>query len=161
MHVRVANLQWRGKHSRRMRNPQFYVSGKRPMAWWLLTPNHFLNQLWFIFVQTLWHSPGHNITKCSTNLYWNDTLRNLNFERSLNGGSLLGWIFHSCLHRMLSFYNIRCGQRWPVCRWDNISVPFLGIFASRCSNNCIIINIIDCHVISHISKYCQIFGGFF
>ena len=28
--------QWRGKrsrHSRRMRNPQFYVSGKRPMGW--------------------------------------------------------------------------------------------------------------------------------
>ena len=23
--------RWRGKHSRRMRNPQFYVSGKRPM----------------------------------------------------------------------------------------------------------------------------------
>ena len=24
-------IRWRGKHSRRMRNPQFYVSGKRPM----------------------------------------------------------------------------------------------------------------------------------
>ena len=32
------NPRWRGKrsrHSRRMRNPQFYVFGKRPMAkWW-------------------------------------------------------------------------------------------------------------------------------
>ena len=35
MHVGIANLWWRGKcsrHSRHMRNPQFYVSGKRPMG---------------------------------------------------------------------------------------------------------------------------------
>ena len=35
MHVRIANPRWRGRrsrHSRRMRNPQFFVSGKRPMA---------------------------------------------------------------------------------------------------------------------------------
>ena len=34
MHVGIANPRWRGKrsrHSRRMRNPQFYVFGKRPM----------------------------------------------------------------------------------------------------------------------------------
>ena len=34
MHVGIVNPRWRGKcswHSRRMRNPQFYVSGKRPM----------------------------------------------------------------------------------------------------------------------------------
>ena len=34
MHVGIANLRWREKrsrHSRRMRNPQFTVSGKRPM----------------------------------------------------------------------------------------------------------------------------------
>ena len=35
MHVGIANPRWRGKrsrHSRRMRNPQFYISGKRTMA---------------------------------------------------------------------------------------------------------------------------------
>ena len=35
IHVGIANLRWQGKnsqHSRRMRNPQFYVSGKRPMS---------------------------------------------------------------------------------------------------------------------------------
>ena len=34
MHVGIGNLWWRGKrswHSRPMRNPQFYVSGKRPI----------------------------------------------------------------------------------------------------------------------------------
>ena len=34
MHVGIANMLWRGnrsRHSRCMRNPQFYVSGKRPM----------------------------------------------------------------------------------------------------------------------------------
>ena len=31
-------IRWRGKHSRRMRNPQFSVSGKRHMEWmgWML-----------------------------------------------------------------------------------------------------------------------------
>ena len=35
MHVGIAKPRWRGKryrHSRRMRNPQFNVSGKRPMG---------------------------------------------------------------------------------------------------------------------------------
>ena len=32
MHVGIANLRWRGKRSRRMRNPQIYLSGKRHMA---------------------------------------------------------------------------------------------------------------------------------
>ena len=34
MHVGIANLRWRGKrsrHSRRIRNPRFYVSGKSPI----------------------------------------------------------------------------------------------------------------------------------
>ena len=37
MHVGITNPRWRGKrsrHSRRMRNPQFYVSDKRPMGVW-------------------------------------------------------------------------------------------------------------------------------
>ena len=45
MHVGFANPRWRGKrsrHSRRMRNPQFYVSGKRPFYYdistWKLFP---------------------------------------------------------------------------------------------------------------------------
>ena len=36
MHVGVANQRWWGKrsrHSRCMRNPQFYVTGNRPMVW--------------------------------------------------------------------------------------------------------------------------------
>ena len=38
MHVEIANPRWWGKRSRhswRMRNPQFYLSGKRPIVrWW-------------------------------------------------------------------------------------------------------------------------------
>ena len=40
MHVGIANPRWRGKrsrHSRCMRNPQFYVSGKRPNGLWKYT----------------------------------------------------------------------------------------------------------------------------
>ena len=39
MHVGIATRRWREKRSRRMRNPQFYVSGKRPVdldSVWLL-----------------------------------------------------------------------------------------------------------------------------
>ena len=35
MHVGISNLRWRGncsRHSQLMRNPQFYVSGERPIA---------------------------------------------------------------------------------------------------------------------------------
>ena len=59
MHVGIANPRWRGKrsrHSRRMRNPQFYVSGKRPIRYahgllclvyvWLY---HQLLSVWFIY----------------------------------------------------------------------------------------------------------------
>ena len=43
MHVGIANLWWqrkRSRHSRRMRNPQFYVSGKRPNG-------HCSHECWF------------------------------------------------------------------------------------------------------------------
>ena len=40
MHVCIVNQQWRSRHSRRMHNPQFYVSGKRLMA----SPSH--QQTW-------------------------------------------------------------------------------------------------------------------
>ena len=36
IHVGIANPRWRGKrsrHSKRMRIPQFYISGKRPIPW--------------------------------------------------------------------------------------------------------------------------------
>ena len=38
MHVGIANPRWQEKHSRhswRMRNPQFYTSGKRPIVCWI------------------------------------------------------------------------------------------------------------------------------
>ena len=41
MHVGIANPWWRGKRSRhswRMRNPQFYVSGKRPIRCHIVNP---------------------------------------------------------------------------------------------------------------------------
>ena len=47
---------WRGKgspHSRRMRNPQMYVSGKRSMACCLFVPKLHLNQYWIIVNWTI------------------------------------------------------------------------------------------------------------
>ena len=45
MHVGIANPRWRGKHSRRMRNPQFYISGKKTMARAVLCKRIFLKTL--------------------------------------------------------------------------------------------------------------------
>ena len=50
MHVGIAKSWWRGKqsrHSRRMRNPQFYVSGKRPLARliWYWNVSYFLKHM--------------------------------------------------------------------------------------------------------------------
>ena len=42
MHAGIANPRWREEHSKRMRNSQFYVSGKRPMCdlgWWPINPS--------------------------------------------------------------------------------------------------------------------------
>ena len=39
MYIGITNPRWRGKrsrHSPRMRNPQFYVSGKRPLVYIVL-----------------------------------------------------------------------------------------------------------------------------
>ena len=54
MHVGIATPRWRGKrsrHSRRMRNPQLYVSGKRPIGnecQWNLDQN--TTKYWFQYV---------------------------------------------------------------------------------------------------------------
>ena len=56
MHPGIANPRWRGKrsrHSRRMRNPQFYISGKRPMGLCVLALGLSASAL----VAT--HFPGH------------------------------------------------------------------------------------------------------
>ena len=47
---------WRGKrfrHSRRMRNPQFYVSGKRPIGWYS-SINWYYGKYW-IELKIHWH----------------------------------------------------------------------------------------------------------
>ena len=55
--------RWRGKrsrHSRRMRNPQFYVSGKRPMQWFMsyhVILDHIItapHRKWSVYFQALW-----------------------------------------------------------------------------------------------------------
>ena len=56
MHAGIANPRWPGKrsrHSRRMRNPQFYVSGKRPMV----ALRHLLSWSWLNVSKTL----GNNL----------------------------------------------------------------------------------------------------
>ena len=69
--------RWRGKrfrHSRRMRNLQFYVSGKRPMLYlitFLLLLPHCISNI-IIFAKLLLGSlPGHNIAHATTSeLSW-------------------------------------------------------------------------------------------
>ena len=48
MHAGIANLRWRGKRSRQsrfMRKPQFYVSGKKPMAKYRTVSWNFLTRI--------------------------------------------------------------------------------------------------------------------
>ena len=61
MHVGIANPRWRGKrsrHSRRMRNPQFQVSGKRPMLPTFPCIVFHLDN----FMKNLWYVNFHNVT---------------------------------------------------------------------------------------------------
>ena len=69
MHAWIANPQWRGKrtrHSRRMRNQQFYVSDKRPIRsqivalahpcsdWVVLFPNSIFKNLDYEVINSSW-----------------------------------------------------------------------------------------------------------
>ena len=71
MHVEIANPWWQGKRSRyswRMRNMQFFVSGKRPMAWRLLGEKllpeiisiYYPNQFWH------WGNMTFPVSECAT-----------------------------------------------------------------------------------------------
>ena len=69
VHAGIVNLRWRGKrsrHSRRMRNLQFCVSGKMPIAerigvFFVVSVNKLLkNQLNYHLFGTHWHS--HDVT---------------------------------------------------------------------------------------------------
>ena len=68
-------LEKRSRHSRRMCNPRFYVSGKISMATWIwakigpdsvaccpTASSHYLNQSSPIIKDVLWHTPGNYIT---------------------------------------------------------------------------------------------------
>ena len=70
MHVGIANPRWRGKrsrHSGRMRNPQFYVSGKRPMVlyhvwvFWLQKLSWVMYMI--LMINTMKAMPSHCIFK--------------------------------------------------------------------------------------------------
>ena len=53
MHVGMANPRWRGKHfqhSRRMRNPKFYVSGKRPMSLLCYQFNYVTSKFLYLYI---------------------------------------------------------------------------------------------------------------
>ena len=56
MHVGIANLRWRGKcsrHSLRMRNPQFYVSGMRPITWFQHSDTNPIPKIHCVFLSGL------------------------------------------------------------------------------------------------------------
>ena len=50
------NGQWWGnhsRHSRRMQNPLFYVSGKRPIGWWLYLDCHLAHSVYWLQVHKI------------------------------------------------------------------------------------------------------------
>ena len=75
MHVRIDNPRWRGKlyrHSRRMRNPQFFVSGKRPME---RTLSMHIYSIRNYIVGVTNASTGFSVRSKLTQFEWPDALR--------------------------------------------------------------------------------------
>ena len=73
MHVGIDNPRWRGKrsrHSRRMRNPKFCVSGKRPMGHALTTPLTTSSSLVISNNHTSISCISHHITHGWNNTPW-------------------------------------------------------------------------------------------
>ena len=87
--------QWRGKrsrHSRRMRNPQFYVSGKRPMM--MSSRGHTFHVIWLgpLCVETAVHPWISLIKTSNTELWW--AFFYISLHKRLNKHSS-GWLFKS------------------------------------------------------------------
>ena len=94
MHVGIANLRWRGKrsrHSRCMRNPQFYVSGKRPIVRYRLS----IKLPYGISV--------------GENLSW--------FIRHLSDGFMYRFVKSPIRHLGLAIRNVRCVWRFSPTLW--------------------------------------------
>ena len=73
MHVMIANPRWRGirsQHTRRMRNPHFNVSGKRPMEASLWNTTRALQVIYFSISDYTCHCHNGIKMSCSSLCHW-------------------------------------------------------------------------------------------
>ena len=141
MYVGIANPSWRGKRSRhswRMRNPQFYVSGKRPMPYSVLEIAHQ-----FLWWPGAWQ-PSHHTNPCHfliKNLFHQERSRNHENAREITH-------FYACTPTSsFSWVNVKSVLKLsvvtegiisppklksPCTRWKLLSLMLKG---SRCSNS--------------------------
>ena len=88
MHFGIAHLRWRGKrfrHSQRMRNPQFYISAKRPMSKHRRLDG--IDRESRRYVGTVWHWLGRHIINQTSVLLGN-----------IDAKTDIKWIFIPLLH---------------------------------------------------------------
>ena len=90
MHVGIANSRRRGKrsrHSQSMRNPQFYVSGKRPIAIWSGAVTGVRNTF-HICLRAFYRNP----LKILLSLYFDSVIQLCyRFARVITGATLDAW----------------------------------------------------------------------
>ena len=80
MHVGITNPRWLGKrsrHSRRMRNPQFYASGKRPMT---VMVTYFIVKNQILKMHEIIDKVLHISSDFCHERLWNGKLTNMNYR---------------------------------------------------------------------------------
>ena len=152
MHVEIAYPRWRGKrsrHSRCMRNAQFYASGKRPMdkaLWWIMIAVRDDSSSEICPINS-YPTGNLHISRCS--FEWRFCSRN-----NVDGGELLSHIaLMSSRHFVVKLkeYHIRSCKLLPLSHPIRISKLTLDFFWPVCYvKTCTII------FLEHVSGDCQL-----
>ena len=118
MHVGIANPWWRGKrsrHSRCMRNPQLYISGKRPMAVQGVrsnqTPYHSLLIFTWLFLLQATRDQHFHPACHSSRITYTEWLRSISLSI---GSSFISKIKLKAHHNIAFWtrYYQRCTPQW-------------------------------------------------
>ena len=127
MHVGIANLRWRGKcsqHSLRMRNPQFYVSDKRPITWFQHSDTNPIPKIHCVFLSGFLSKGLYTLNKMS----YQQILQILNawrprhwplFSKRHFQTHFCEWLYIDFDGNVTEFYYQWSNSQYPSNNWDN------------------------------------------
>ena len=135
MHVGIANPWWRGKrsrHSRRMRNPQFYVSGKRSIGRFVGTWHDVISAEPLVSAPTYTHGNAFSLF-IAMGKSWSCQVYIRNFQVvtwrvTKQQPTDVGWLIRQHMYHVITFNN-----NSKLIRKSDVSIQGEGMPLLRCS----------------------------